>query len=464
MEGDPLLRKKCRDVEKFDGRLAALFDDLKETLSAVEGLGLAAPQVGVLKRAALIVYDDKIFEVVNPEILETRGECVDDEGCLSVGDRRGLVRRPQYIKLKYFDRDGKERLLEAEDYFARVFFHEIDHLDGILFTDKIEEPESKPSQSNKKDKRRKRLMRVAFFGTPDFAVNSLRRLIESGREIVAVVCQPDKAGNRGKISCCAVKNYAAERGLKVFQFDSVSREGAETLRALRPDVIVTCAFGQFLSEEILSLAPFGVINVHASLLPAYRGASPVQSALINGETVTGVTIMRTVKKMDAGDIILSEEVPVGEEENFGGLFERLSRVGARLLDEALTLLEKGNAVFMPQDDSLATYCKKITKETEKIDFSMPAKKINDLIRGLSPAPCAYGELNGQRLKIVAAKVRADINIEGKAGSIVQRDGAVFVRCGDGVALSLLEVQPQNGRKMDIKSFCNGRRTDGCVFE
>ena len=205
-------------------------------------------------------------------------------------------------------------------------------------------------------------MRVAFFGTPDFAVNSLRRLIESGREIVAVVCQPDKAGNRGKISCCAVKNYAAERGLKVFQFDSVSREGAETLRALRPDVIVTCAFGQFLSEEILSLAPFGVINVHASLLPAYRGASPVQSALINGETVTGVTIMRTVKKMDAGDIILSEEVPVGEEENFGGLFERLSRVGARLLDEALTLLEKGNAVFMPQDDSLATYCKNITKE------------------------------------------------------------------------------------------------------
>ena len=108
-----------------------------------------------MKRAALIVYDDKIFEVVNPEILETRGECVDDEGCLSVGDRRGLVRRPQYIKLKYFDRDGKERLLEAEDYFARVFFHEIDHLDGILFTDKIEEPESKPSQSNKKDKRSK---------------------------------------------------------------------------------------------------------------------------------------------------------------------------------------------------------------------------------------------------------------------------------------------------------------------
>ena len=174
--------------------------------------------------------------------------------------------------------------------------------------------------------------------------------------------------------------------------------------------------------------------------------------------------------MDAGDIILSEEVPVGEEENFGGLFERLSRVGARLLDEALTLLEKGNAVFMPQDDSLATYCKKITKDIYNkivqtaIDFSMPAKKINDLIRGLSPAPCAYGELNGQRLKIVAAKVRADINIEGKAGSIVQRDGAVFVRCGDGVALSLLEVQPQNGRKMDIKSFCNGRRTDGCVFE
>ncbi len=155
MEGDPLLRKKCRTVEKFDERLATLFDDLRETLSAVEGLGLAAPQVGVLKRAALIVYDDKAFEIVNPEILETRGECVDDEGCLSVGDRRGLVRRPQYIKLKYFDRNGNEMLLEAEDYFARVFFHEIDHLDGILFTDKLEEPEAEHTQSARKSKRSK---------------------------------------------------------------------------------------------------------------------------------------------------------------------------------------------------------------------------------------------------------------------------------------------------------------------
>lgn len=155
MEGDPLLRKKCRKVEKFDDRLAILFDDLRETLSSVEGLGLAAPQVGVLKRAALIVYDDEAFEIVNPEILETRGECVDDEGCLSVGDRRGLVRRPQYIKLKYFDRNGNEMLLEAEDYFARVFFHEIDHLDGILFTDKLVEPEAVHTQSVKKSRRSK---------------------------------------------------------------------------------------------------------------------------------------------------------------------------------------------------------------------------------------------------------------------------------------------------------------------
>ena len=155
MEGDPLLRKKCRKVEKFDDRLATLFDDLRETLSSVEGLGLAAPQVGVLKRAALIVYDDEAFEIVNPEILETRGECVDDEGCLSVGDRRGLVRRPQYIKLKYFDRNGNEMLLEAEDYFARVFFHEIDHLDGILFTDKLVEPEAGQTQPVKKSRRSK---------------------------------------------------------------------------------------------------------------------------------------------------------------------------------------------------------------------------------------------------------------------------------------------------------------------
>lgn len=153
MEGDPLLRKKCRQVEKFDDRLAVLFDDLQETLSVVEGLGLAAPQVGVLKRAALIVYDDKVFEIVNPEILETSGESIDDEGCLSVGERRGLVRRPQYLKLKYFDRYGNEKILEAEDYFARVFFHEIDHLDGILFTDKLVEPQYEQNKNSKNSKR-----------------------------------------------------------------------------------------------------------------------------------------------------------------------------------------------------------------------------------------------------------------------------------------------------------------------
>lgn len=308
------------------------------------------------------------------------------------------------------------------------------------------------------------MMKVAFFGTPDFAVSSLRMLLDTGRDVVAVVCQPDKAGNRGKVKCCPVKSFAEEKGLRVLQFDSVSREGTDILRSLKPDVIVTCAFGQMLSEEILKLAPHGVINVHGSLLPAYRGASPVQSALIKGEKTTGVTIMRTVKRMDAGDVLLREEVEIGEDENFGQLFQRLSEVGARVLDKALTLLENGRAVFVPQDESKATYCKKITKETEKIDFSKSASEIRNLIRGLSPSPGAYALLKGQRLKILAAKIRGDMETDGRYGAISQRDGAVFVRCGDGAVLELIEVQPENGKKMDIKSFCNGRRTDGCVFE
>lgn len=307
-------------------------------------------------------------------------------------------------------------------------------------------------------------MRVAFFGTPDFAVSSLRMLVESGREIVAVVCQPDKAGNRGKIRCCPVKNYATEQEIKVLQFDSVSREGVEILSSLKPDVIVTCAFGQILGEEILNLAPYGVINVHGSLLPAYRGASPIQSALINGEKTTGVTIMRTVKKMDAGDILLSKETEIGEDENFGQLFQRLSEMGACLLDEALSLLENGCAIFVPQEESQATYCKKITKEDEKIDFSRSQVEVRNLIRGLSPAPGAYALLKGQRIKILAAKNCSNITISGESGAILQKNGSLFVKCGDGGVLELLEVQPENGKRMDVKSFCNGRRADGCIFE
>ena len=212
-------------------------------------------------------------------------------------------------------------------------------------------------------------MRVLFLGTPDFAVKALDALLNNGFDVVGVVTQPDKRRNRGEISFCTVKQYAIDNNIKVYQYDSIRREGVDDIKALAPDVMVTCAFGQIISQEILDAPKHGVLNIHASLLPKYRGSSPIQWCLVNGEKTTGVTIMKTALAVDSGDILLVKELEISPKENAGMLFDRLAELGGQAIVEALRLVESGKAVFTPQDENKATHYPMIKKEDGLIDWS-----------------------------------------------------------------------------------------------
>lgn len=298
-------------------------------------------------------------------------------------------------------------------------------------------------------------MKVVFLGTPEFAVEPLERISEKF-DITAVVTQPDKPGNRGKPAPPPVKTAAERMGLPVLQFGNIGKEG-ETLRALNADVFVTAAYGQILTEEILAIPTHGVLNVHASLLPRYRGAAPVNWALIRGEKTTGVTIMRTVRKLDAGDIVLAEEMEIDENINAGELTDKLSVLGARLIVEALTLVKNGEAVFTPQDHAKATVCGKLKNETGLIDWSCPARQIHNLVRGLSPRPAAWTVFCGRRLKILKTSVAGENGRQGKPGEILgcRREG-ILTACGEG-SLLVETVQYECCKAMPAADFANGRR-------
>lgn len=304
-------------------------------------------------------------------------------------------------------------------------------------------------------------MKVVFMGTPDFAVPCLETLTQSRHKVIAVVTQPDRPRNRGQVTFCPVKERALALGIPVLQYEKVSREGVDDIRALNPDVIVTAAFGQMLSREFLEIAPYGVINVHASLLPKYRGSSPIQWAVVNGETKTGITIMKTAYKMDSGDIITQKEVAIGDDETAGELFEKLSLASAPELVKALDLIENGKATFTPQDESKATYYPMLKKEDGEVDFSLPAHAVVCRIRGFNPWPSAFTSAGGKRIKIFKAAV---VEGKGKPGEVIaaERDG-ITVACGDN-AVKITELQPENGKKMSARDYLAGHKiTVGTVF-
>lgn len=297
-------------------------------------------------------------------------------------------------------------------------------------------------------------MRIVFMGTPDFSVLCLKNLMESNHEVVAVVTQPDRKRDRNVVSFCPVKECAVKYGVPVYQYEKVSRDGINAIRALKPDVIVTAAFGQMLSQEFLDIAPYGVINVHASLLPKYRGSSPIQWTVVNGEKESGITIMRTAYKMDSGDIILQVKTDVGEDETAGELFDRLSKLGAPALISALDIIEKGTAVFTPQNESEATYFPMLKKCDGKLDFSMTAKQIKCRVQGFNPWPSAYTCLNCRMLKIHRVSL---YDGSGAAGTVIKADkNGLVVACGEG-AVALDIIQPENGKKMSYKDYLLGHR-------
>ena len=304
--------------------------------------------------------------------------------------------------------------------------------------------------------------RIAFMGTPEFAVPSLKALAEDGRyDIVGVFCQPDRPAGRGKkLTACPVKQFAQQRGLPVFQFERIRRpEGVEQLQALAPDAVVTAAFGQILTQALLDIPVHGTINVHASLLPGYRGPAPINWCIVNGEAKTGVTIMRTDIGIDTGDILSAVETPIGELETAGELTLRLADIGAKLLVETLPRYLSGELTPVPQDPEKASYQPMLDKAMGGIDWSLPAREIACRVRGFNPWTGAATDMPEGRLKLYLARA-IDCDADAAPGTVIAsgaKEGLV-VRCGEG-ALEILELQAPGGKRMPAKAYLMGKRIE-----
>ena len=281
----------------------------------------------------------------------------------------------------------------------------------------------------------------------------------------AVVTGLDKPVGRGyQLKPSPLKVKAEELGIPVLQYEKVSREGIDDIKALEPDVIVTAAFGQILSEAFLQIPKFAVLNVHASLLPKYRGSSPIQWAILNGDKVTGITIMKTVKAVDAGDILLQKSTKIGETETAGELFDRLAILGGDAIIEAIKLVENGKAVFTPQNDAQATHCSMISKDDGRISFDKSARELDCFVRGMSPWPSAYTEYDGKKLKVFAIQ-KVNDDCARKVGEVVFADvkNGLVVQAKDGL-IRLSDIQLEGAKRMSDVDFLRGRKIEiGCVF-
>ena len=297
-------------------------------------------------------------------------------------------------------------------------------------------------------------MRIAFMGTPDFAVPSLEALAESGHEVVGVFTQPDRPKGRGnRLTPPPVKVRAESLGIPVYQPEKIRRDGVETLRALSPDLCVTAAFGQILSQEILDIPPLGSINVHASLLPRHRGSAPIAYAILQGDSTAGVTTMMMDAGIDTGDMLLRAETEIGETETCGELTERLSRIGAELLKETLRALEAGSLRRIRQEEADMTYDPMLRKEMGEIDFTMPADRVKGLINGLNPWPCASVPMEEGRLKLLRAAAAEGAGVPGQVLSADPKTG-LTIACGEG-AVRVLEMQAPGGKRMRPEDYLRG---------
>lgn len=308
-------------------------------------------------------------------------------------------------------------------------------------------------------------IKILFMGTPEIAKCMLETLHTKGYHIVGVVTQPDKkAGRKQQLKCSEVKQYALEHDINVYQPISIKNE-YEALLNIDCDLIVTCAYGQFIPEALLQYPKYGSVNVHASLLPKLRGGAPIHKAIIYGEKETGISIMRMVKRMDAGAVMAQSKLIIGEDETMGELYERLSECGAKLLLESVDRLIKGEAVFVEQDENLATFAYAITKEEEHIDFKRDVQEVYDHIRGLIPWPIGYAMIQGKKYKFHKAKMLRKQHHEEPGKVMGLENNALMVSAVNGY-LFIEEIQPEGKGKMAAKAFFNGagKQLVGAIFE
>ena len=304
-------------------------------------------------------------------------------------------------------------------------------------------------------------MRVVYMGTPEVAMLPLEEIIKSKHEVALVVTQPDKSNSRrgNKVIFSPVKQCAIDNGIEVFQPEKVSEEEAASyIKSFNPDIIVVCAYGQIVKSNILNMSKYGAINIHASLLPHLRGAAPIHRAIMQGDKVSGVTIMQMDEGLDTGDMLLKEEIEITENMNVGTLHDKISLVGSKLIVEALNKIEKGEISAEKQDDDKSSYAKKILKEDCHINFENDVKNIYNQIRGLNPFPLAYVNLDEKNIKIYDSIIKNEKTTE-KYGTILsysKKDKALMVAAGDGV-IGIKELKMQGKKRMDAASFYNGNR-------
>ena len=307
-------------------------------------------------------------------------------------------------------------------------------------------------------------MKIVFMGTPDFAKESLEAVYNAGHEIIGVVTNPDRPKGRGmKLESSPVKKYAESKNLKIYQPEKIRKneEFIEEIRQLKPDVICVVAYGKILPKEILEIPKFGCINVHGSLLPQYRGAAPIQWAVLNGDKITGVTTMYMDIGMDTGDMILKKETPIGNDETTGELWDRLSKIGADLLVETLQKIEDGTAPRIPQGDEFSI-APMLDKEMSKIDWeNKTAIEIKNLVRGLNPIMGTYSFLNDKKIKFWKVDVINDKSFNNeKNGTVVKVDSkeGLFIKAKDGL-IKVIEIQGENAKKMSIQDFLRGNKIE-----
>lgn len=305
-------------------------------------------------------------------------------------------------------------------------------------------------------------MKIVFMGTPEFAVPSLRMLLQEGYEVAAVITQPDKPKGRGKkLAAPAVKEFALQHGLKVLQPEKVrTPEFLKSLEELAPDLLITAAYGRILPKAVLDVPAYGCINVHGSLLPKYRGAAPIQWSIVNGEKVTGVTTMYTDVGMDTGDILLKRDIAITDNMTGGELHDIMAEVGAGVLKDTLKLLEKGQLVRTPQDDSQATYTAMLNKESGRIDWSKSAADVHNLVRGMNPWPVAYTFYCGERMKVWSTEVYDAEGVHGVPGKILEVNSeGIDIAAAKGI-VRIKELQFDSCRRMAVGNYICGH----CINE
>lgn len=302
-------------------------------------------------------------------------------------------------------------------------------------------------------------MKLIFMGTPDFSVPCLSKLIECGHDVCAVFSQPDKpVGRKHVLTAPPVKQFAMEKNIRVYQPESLKNSDAlEIIKSYNPDAIIVVAYGKILPPDILNAAKYGCINVHASLLPKYRGAAPIQYAVLNGDSETGVTIMQMDEGVDTGDMLFVKKTVIDINETSEQLFDRLSVIGADALAECLEMLEKGEIVPVKQDESAASHTEKITKDLSPVDWSKSAFEVHNKVRGLQTWPCAETKINGKNVKI--HKTSLSSLTGNKPGAVADNKNVLTVCCGDGKCVDILELQPEGKKRMDIKSYLAGNKIE-----